>query len=796
MSPVARSLTTPVRLPWWPTRRLLAACAVAMGLLLGAPLFGADDAAASGSWQKQLAPINTRWADEVDPQATLPEYPRPHLVREQWTNLNGLWDYAITPKDQTEAPREWQGQILVPFCAESALSGVMKTVGPEQRLWYRRKFATPELAENVLLLHFGAVDWEARAWVNGREVGSHRGGFDPFTFDITKAVQRDAENELIVSVWDPSDRGPQPRGKQVERPEGIWYTPVTGIWQTVWLEVVPRKYITSLKLVPDVDHQRLLVTAEAYDAVTGNLITGNGPNAPVVEVTLFDGETQVAQVTAHPSSTIAFPLDSPKLWSPTNPFLYGLKVRLIDAGHVVDKVDSYAALRKTSLGKDKSGKTRLLLNNEFVFQFGPLDQGWWPDGLYTAPTDEALRYDIEQTKRYGFNLIRKHVKVEPARWYYWCDRLGILVWQDMPSGDRGPAWSPNGEHAGEEVVRSPESAEIYRTEWKAIIDALQMHPCIIMWVPFNEAWGQFDTVGVTNWTKEYDPTRLVNCASGGNDFPVGDVIDLHRYPGPAGLEPTDDRASVLGEYGGLGLPISGHTWQNEANWGYRSFTSQHALTQAYLDMLEPLRALIDEPGLSAAIYTQTTDVEVEVNGLMTYDRALEKLPVDELAQAHQQLWQPAPKLTEVLPTAEKAAATWRWTTEAPASDWSEVAFNDQSWKLGPAGFGDPTTPGSVVRTEWRTDDIWMRRIFEVQQPLPGTLRLRIHHDEDVEVYLNGQLIKHLTGYTTGYVNVRLDEAATGRLVSGTNTLAVHCHQTGGGQYIDVGLVGVEAPEAK
>ena len=455
---------------------------------------------------------------------------------------------------------------------------------------------------------------------------------------------------------------------------------------------------------------------------------------------------------------------------------------------MADLVKSYTALRKISLGKDEKGITRILLNNQPLFQVGPLDQGFWPDGLYTAPTDAALKFDIEQTKNYGFNMIRKHVKVEPARWYYHCDKLGMIVWQDMPSGDQSAEWDPFGKFDNKEFVRSPESAADYRREWKSIIDARRNHPCIVMWVPFNEGWGQSDTVAVTKWTKEYDPTRLVNCASGGNDFPVGDVIDVHRYPGPFAPVPTEQRAAVLGEFGGLGLPLEGHTWQGKENWGYRSFTDQKSLTAAYVDLFEQLHPMIASPGLSAAVYTQTTDVETEVNGLMTYDRKVMKVPQVVAAEVHDALHQPARHAKTLVPTSKTEHQTWSYKLEKPVDGWEKPGFDAASWKSAPGGFGEKSTPGSVVRTEWKSNDIWLRRTFELKSTPTGKIRLIMHHDEDAEVYINGVLSSKAAGFSTDYQTFRLTPESAAALKAGINTLAVHCKQTGGGQYIDVGIV--------
>src|SRR5262245_6391766 len=395
-----------------------------------------------------------------------------------------------------------------------------------------------------------------------------------------------------------------------------------------------------------------------------------------------------------------------------------------------------------------------MLNNKFLYQYGPLDQGFWPDGLYTAPTDEALRYDLEVTKQLGFNMVRKHVKFEPARWYYWCDKLGLLVWQDMPSGDKHAPWNPLGAHNGKEIERAKESADNFRAEWKAIIDALRNHPSIVVWVPFNEAWGQFDTAGITRLTEQLDPTRLVNCASGGNDFPVGQICDLHRDPGPV-IPPLEQvRAAVLGEFGGLGLPLESHTWQAKDNWGYRSFTSREALNSAYEQLIQRLRPLIGK-GLSAAVYTQTTDVEIEVNGFMTYDRAVIKLDPQKTAALHNKLYQPPPREVVVVPASREVAQPWRYTTEQPADGWEGRGFDDASWKEASGGFGEPTTPGSNVRTSWKTPDIWLRRTFDLSGGRTDGLALLIHHDEDAAGSRTVGLIGALQGHLTGYPPVTL-----------------------------------------
>lgn len=711
------------------------------------------------SWKPAPSPLMTRWAKDVSPDRVWPEYPRPQMVREKWVNLNGLWDYAVTPKDASQ-PQKWEGQILVPFCIESALSGVGRKVQPTERLWYRRKFTTPELPQGGrLLLHFGAVDWQTTVWVNGRQVGEHTGGYDPFTFDITECL-KPGENELVVAVWDPTDTGWQPRGKQVLNPKGIWYTAVTGIWQTVWLEPVPAQYIEKLKLVPDIDRERLVVTVYAPLGLSVGLKAR------------FAGQ-DVAETRGPAGQPIELRIPQPKLWWPEEPNLYDLEVSLLSDGRVVDKVESYFGMRKVSVEKDEKGINRLMLNGKFIFQYGPLDQGWWPDGLYTPASDEAMKFDIEMTKKFGMNMARKHVKYEPERWYYWCDKLGLLVWQDMPSGN---------------ADRNEESRANFRKELKAMIDARFNHPSIIMWIPFNEGWGQHDTCDIVNWIKEYDPSRVVNEASGWHDNGCGDISDMHRYPGP-GVRPIEEkRACVLGEFGGLGMPIPGHLWKEQGAWGYVAYADQEALTDAYCELLAQVRFLIPQ-GLCAAVYTQTSDVEIEVNGLMTYDREVIKIQVDRAAEAAGRLHLPPPTVQVLVPTSERQGQVWRYTMETPSENWMTPEFDDSAWKEGPGGFGTEGTPGAVVRTVWNTSDIWLRRSFELAKlPEHGELALAIHHDEDAEVYLNGQLIKRTKGFLTGYTIVPLTgEAVRKAIKPGRNVLAVHCHQTRGGQYIDVGL---------
>ncbi|MFA5330568.1 MAG: sugar-binding domain-containing protein [Prolixibacteraceae bacterium] len=567
-----------------------------------------------GQWKPAGDKIKTPWAEKIDVNRVLPEYPRPIMERADWLNLNGLWNYSILKAGMAE-PTTFDGQILVPFPVESSLSGVMKPIGGENEVWYKRTFEVPaKWKGKSLLLHFGAVDWKADVWVNDIKIGSHTGGYTPFSFDITPFLTKNAQQKLVVRVWDGTDKGFQPRGKQTSEPRGIWYTPVTGIWQTVWMEPVAGKHIENIRTVPDIDKGNVAISVDACGSLYGD----------VVEVKIFDGNNEIASSKSAISEKLEITVPEAKLWSPESPFLYTLKVSLISNGAVSDQVNSYFAMRKVSTRRDQNGIVRLELNNKPYFQFGPLDQGWWPDGLYTAPTDEALKYDLQKTKDFGFNMIRKHVKVEPARWYTHCDQLGILVWQDMPSGDRSPQWQNHNYFNGNEFMRSAASEANYRKEWKEIMDYLYSNPCVVTWVPFNEAWGQFKTAEIAEWTKTYDPSRLVNPASGGNHYPVGDMLDLHNYPGPDMYLFDGQRATVLGEYGGIGLALEGHLWNADKNWGYVQFKSSKEVTDEYVKYAESLLKFI-KSGFTAAVYTQTTDVEGEVNGLMTYDRKVIKI---------------------------------------------------------------------------------------------------------------------------------------------------------------------------
>lgn len=709
--------------------------------------------------------LNTRWTAQVGPTNALPEYPRPQLVRSNWLNLNGPWNYAVTPQTVT-APSSFEGKILVPFPIESSLSGVMRSFDEKSTLWYERRFAVPANWQGQRVrIHFGAVDWETRVSINGHEIGRHRGGYDGFTFDITDQLKWSNDEEIVVAVTDPTE-GDQPRGKQARKPEGIFYTSTSGIWQTVWLEPVPKVCINDLILTPDIDGQILRI----------KLAANNLSDSLQVEATALADGQEAGRVLGPANSELRLPIHSPHLWSPDDPFLYDLRVTLLDGDHAIDSVSSYFGMRKIALQKDATNKDhpvmRMALNDKFVFQIGALDQGFWPDGIYTAPTDEALRYDIEYLKRAGFNLARKHVKVEPDRWYYWCDKLGLLVWQDMPSGNN----------------TTPEGRTQFEVELQRMVEGRRNHPSIIMWVLFNEGWGQYDTERLVGWLKALDESRLVDNASGWTDKRVGDVIDIHSYPGPEPPSHESDRASVLGEFGGLALGLPGHMWSTNF-WGYQRLTNLNTLNEQGAELLKRVHILRELFGLSAAVYTQTADVETECNGLLTYDREVAKLEpkVTQAANGISREWQ-----TRVIaPNALYGQVIWKYTTNQPDAKWFATEYDDSKWQTGIGGFGTQGTPGAKINTVWNSSDIWLRRSFTLDtQSLYGA-RIQLHHDEDAEVYLNGVLATQLPGFITGYDEVPPDPAALAALKTGTNIMAVHCHQTEGGQFIDVGIV---APE--
>jgi len=574
------------------------------------------------NWKIAENPILTKWASEVDPLKPWLQYPRPDMVRNAWINLNGLWDYSVTQKGKK--PEKWDGSILVPYPVESALSGVRKKISEKENLWYKRDFSIPNIwKKKNILLNFEACDWETTVWVDGKEVGTHRGGYDPFTFDITEALDNKKLHELLVCVWDPTDKGTQPRGKQVTSPGSIWYTSTTGIWQTVWIEPVNKSYIASFRTVTNADNGTIIFKTDVKNADAGSLLFK----------ILKEGRT-IATATGKANNETTLQIKDPLLWSPDKPFLYDITIELKNNNKTVDKVKSYTGIRKISIGKTADGFTRMLLNNEFIYQNGPLDQGFWPDGIYTPPTEDAMVYDLRMIKKMGFNMLRKHVKVENRIFYYWCDKLGILIWQDMPSGDESISGNLP------DINKSKEATIQFELELKRMIETKYNHPSIIMWVPFNEGWGQFETGRITGLIADYDPTRLVNSSSGWTDRGTGNINDIHHYPDPAVQPAEENRAIVLGEFGGLGLPLQGHTWEQK-NWGYRNMDDTLQLLSRYESYFDMVHRFIKENGLSATIYTQTTDVETETNGLMTYDRKINKMGIENVFKANHNIIPPS-----------------------------------------------------------------------------------------------------------------------------------------------------------
>lgn len=629
-------------------------------LLIQVTLLNAQTPAPTAPVQVRKAPILSRWEKQLTPENAWREYPRPQMVRQQWQNLNGMWDYAITPTTAPQ-PASFDGKIMVPFSLESTVSKVNKSLSETQRLWYRREINIPrEWAGQRVLLHFGAVDYESSLWVNGGLVGSHTGGSDAFSFDVTDYL-KDGQNQLLLGVTDPTSAGEQPRGKQLMNPNGIWYTPVSGIWQTVWMEPVPKQtYIEEVKLTPEVDSSRLRVDV-LLDKPANNYTTA-------IRVTALDGNQTVGTTLVRAGRTAYVPVKTPKLWSPDSPFLYTIKTELVTVtdpfgdtprnrrprqdealrsafakatvtGNPLDVVTGYFAMRKISVGPGPvANQPVLLLNNKFVFQNGPLDQGWWPGSLLTPPSDEAMTFEIDFLKKSGFNMLRKHIKVEPDRYYYLCDKLGILVWQDMPSGFLEGQNEAPGDQS--EPIRRSKGKEQFELELRRMMNRLHNHPSIVTWVVHNEGWGQYDNQRLADWVKALDPSRTVNAVSGWNDLGAGDFYDIHTYEEePKAPASKTNRVVVIGEFGGIGWPVQGHLWNPEMrNWGYQTYQSADAVLKAYQKKYAKIVEYYQKQALSAAVYTQTTDVEGEVNGLLTYDREVIKIPVETLRQIHAPLF--------------------------------------------------------------------------------------------------------------------------------------------------------------
>ena len=601
-----------------------------------AAIFAVSGMVSAQQWAPAGDKIRTKWAEEVSPENAHPEYPRPQMVRSEWKSLNGLWDCEIVSKTSAQ-PSAYSQKILVPFAVESSLSGLGKTITPNDAIWYKTTFTVPSSWRGRrVMLNFEAVDWKTDVIVNGVQIGTHTGGYTHFGYDVTPYL-KSGSNTLVLRVLDATNNDFQPRGKQVLNPSGIWYTAVSGIWQSVWLEPVGKSHVTDYYSVSNINDGTLDLNVTASGAQEGD----------IVKVSVVDGgvgfstetgsfSNVIAEAQGIPGGNITVAIPNAKLWSPESPYLYGLKIQLLRGGKVLDEVKGYTSLREVSVYQKDRGSKLLGLNGKPIFMYGPLDQGWWPDGLYTAPTDEALRFDVQKTKDFGYNMIRKHIKVEPSRWYYYCDQIGILVWQDMPSfGDnRYSRWDTGGYDGTDFPVTSTQKANYYK-EWGEIMNQVKKFQCIAVWVPFNENWSQFDTKEVVEFTRSKDPTRLINMASGGNWVKgCGDIMDDHHYPYPAMRVWDSSLINVLGEYGGIGLPVEGHLWQPDRNWGYVQYKNGDEVLKEYVNFTEMLKMLVRQ-GCSAAVYTQTTDCEGEVNGLMTYDRKVIKMDEAKLRDANQ-----------------------------------------------------------------------------------------------------------------------------------------------------------------
>lgn len=672
--------------------------------------------------------IKTPWAEKVTSDNVWREYPRPQLKRADWMNMNGLWKYAITGREDT-CPQTFEGDILVPFCVESSLSGVERKVTEKDKIWYETSFTVPPAwKQKNVILHFAASDYLTAIWVNNKLVGSHKGGFDAFSFDVTSYLKKAGRQKLVVSVWDPTDMESQARGKQRLDQRGIWYTPVSGIWQTVWLEPVSKAHIASVLPATDIEKSSVTLLTDLV-GVTGK---------EKLQITIRkEGKVIIAQE-VKADSIITMTVPDAEWWTPATPHLYDVEMKLTVNGKESDHISTYFAMRKISKGKDAKGYNRICLNNEPVFQYGTLDQGWWPDGLHTPPSAGAMLWDMLKLKEMGFNTIRKHIKVEPALYYYYADSLGLMLWQDMPSGM--VTANKKTEHIAFEATsdwdRPAGSAEQWETELKAMIHSLRFFPSITTWVVFNEGWGQYDTKRVVEWVMDYDKERLVDGVSGWTDRGVGDFFDQHNYPATS-MEPIEnckERIPVLGEFGGLGLPLQGHIWNPDMrNWGYKNIGQSNELIDNYARLIYDLEGLVSA-GLSAAIYTQTTDVEGEVNGLITYDRKQVKIPEQLLRTMHARLYAAKPLDYETL---------------------------------------------VKKRIEGKTPVVSFVETFELPRK-PETLMLSTHLKGNTKVWINGKLILNQDVRQTHHANQHNFSDYIEYLRTGKNELRVESQSKGDG----------------
>jgi len=702
------------------------------------------------NWAPVPGQIMTNWANDVTPENVWKEYPRPQMVRTDWLNLNGLWDFEITERDTNKIAINYARKILVPFCVESALSGIKETITGKQQMIYRRFFSIPShWNQKHLILHFEAVDYEAKVWVDGKYVGIHKGGYDHFQFDIAGFLNKDEKHEIKLVVWDPTNEGSQPIGKQALPAirNRTKYTATSGIWQTVWLEPINALAIESIKIIPNIDNATISLQTKIVGATQGARI----------KIQAFDQGKEIASSIAAIGEPVSLQLNQPKLWSPTNPFLYDLKLSLINDRKVVDEVSSYFGMRKISMGRDKEGYMRILLNNEIIYQLGPLDQGYWPDGLLTPASDQALRYDIAYLKKIGANMDRMHMKVQPERWYYHCDQLGILVWQDMVSPTKFIDTKSN---------LNPSDFEL---EHNLSVDQLYNHPSIIQWVLFNESWGQYDTERLTAALKAKDPTRLVINASGWHDKKVGDIRDFHDYtihPAVALVNKNDNRAMVLGEAGGIDLLIPGHLWTPDLKGGTKiktdwSIDFKKGIVKSSDELIEKYKILLDDLfqlkkyGLNAVVYTQISDVEDEISGWMTYDRKVSKLPETTFAALHQQFFKPTMTGKFILPLSMNEPQQWNYSFTAPSNDWIKNTMLSD-FKTGMAPFGIESNNVHKVNTTWNTNSLFLNKEFTLSS-VPSKLSLIACNTGITEVYINGAYVMQFNNFLKNDPEVKISE---------------------------------------
>ena len=753
---------------------------LSMILVMAIMLTLVESVRAQSTWTKQTAPVMTPWGEQLTADNVWQEYPRPSMKRQEWMNLNGVWKYFKRTSinyDYERNTTSFSKAILVPFPVESALSGIMdKSYSSNRRAthMYRRTFTLPNaFSDKNVLLHFGAVDWRCYIYVNGQLAGTHDGGSVPFALDITSFLKESGTQELQVAVWDPTDGG-QPNGKQSVSPSGIWYTPNSGIWQTVWLEPVSPTHIESYEPIPDIDNSNVSIKVKTSASCT-------------VTLTVKDGDNIVVEQTGPSDQTFTLPIPSAKLWSPDEPNLYDLEITAKEQGQEVDKVTGYFGMRKFSRAMI-DGHPAVLLNNKPLYMYGPLDQGWWPDGLLTPPSYEAMVYDLQVMKDFGMNMVRKHIKLENDLWFEWCDRNGLVVWQDMPSGC-GSGAIGNIEYAMQNFYRENEE----------LIEATRHHPCIGAWVVWNEGWGQHAERGMAHTMRavnsvmnaNHDPGRFVHAVTGWVDVEMGDFLDVHSYPSPgAATNAVNERVASCGEFGGINLFIENHMWAG-SDVNYTTVEDAETYANLYDRYTDRLGELQQEKGLWMSVYTQITDVEQECNGILTYDRKVMKVSPAQQQMMRDKILRTInyryKDVTTVVPAGdENSSIQWKYTTTEPAADWFTTDFAATGWKTGSAGFG------GGGRTPWSSSDIWIRRTFKINSfdmsRLPD-LRLWLFHDEDAEIYINGLLAAKMTGYNTKYEAwPLLPEAQQSLKFDGSdNVIAIHCKQTTGGQFIDCGL---------